>query len=150
MNREEADKHISRLSEMSTAELCQLWAALFGTSCYSRRRAFICRRLEWRINTLVSGGLSERVQKRVHEIADDTLLRVRSRAFRPRATKDSHERERVIRKKYKGVDYEVYQRADGFIYNGKKYATLSEVSTAIAGYFVSGTRFFGISTRARV
>lgn len=149
MNREEADMYILRLPEMSTAELCQLWAALFGTACYSRRRAFICRRLEWRINTLVSGGLSDRAKKRVYEIADDTLLRVRSRGFRPRTSKVSQERERVIRKKYKGVDYEVYQRADGFIYNGKKYATLSEVSTAIAGYFVSGKRFFGISAQVQ-
>lgn len=135
---------------MNTAELSRLWAALFGFACYSRRRAFIRRRLEWRINTLVSGGISERALKRAEEIADDTLLRVKSRAFRPRVEKEppsqAHE---IIRKSYKGVDYEVIRTGNGFLYKGSRYATLSEVSTLIAGYYVSGNKFFGLKPQKR-
>ncbi len=69
---------------MNTSQLIQLWAALFGACCYTRRKAFIRRRLEWRINTLVRGGISERAMKRADELADDTLLRVKSRAFTER------------------------------------------------------------------
>lgn len=150
MTRDQADEQIRRLHSMNTAELSRLWAALFGFACYSRRRAFIRRRLEWRINTLVSGGISERALKRAEEIADDTLLRVKSRAFRPRVEKEppsqAHE---IIRKSYKGVDYEVIRTGNGFLYKGSRYATLSEVSTLIAGYYVSGNKFFGLKPQKR-
>lgn len=150
MTRAQADEQIRRLHSMNTAELSRLWAALFGFACYSRRRAFIRRRLEWRINTLVSGGISERALKRAEEIADDTLLRVKSRAFRPRVEKEppsqAHE---IIRKSYKGVDYEVIRTGNGFLYKGSRYATLSEVSTLIAGYYVSGNKFFGLQPQKR-
>ena len=65
-------------------ELEVLWGELFGTVCYSRRRSYVRRRLEWRINTLVSGGITERARRRAEEIMDDTLLRLKVRAYRPR------------------------------------------------------------------
>lgn len=146
MNREEADALIEQLYNMSFGELEKRWKALFGTHCYSHNRAYLCRRLEWRINTLVSGGISERAMKRAEEIADDTLLKTRCRKYRPRQPKRSQIQKlpTYIRKRYKGKDYEVRQTADGFFYNGQRYATLSEVSSLIAGYYVSGKRFFGI------
>ena len=151
MSREDADQLILKLFTMSSDELKQLWAALFGTVCYTNRKDFIRRRLEWRINTLVSGGLSERAMKRVEDIADDTLIRVKSRAFSPRQPKrQKSSKPTVIRKKYKGTLYEVIQYPDHFLYNGKKYRTISEVSTEIAGYYVSGNRFFGLPSTSRV
>lgn len=147
--REQADAKIRELHTMSTSELTQLWAILFGCVCYTRRKAFIRRRLEWRINTLVSGGISERAMKRAEQIADDTLLRVKSRAFTSRTTQPEPTnvvpQECRITRKYKGVEYTVLRKDGAFIYNGHKYATLSEVSTIIAGYYVSGNKFFNIT-----
>lgn len=147
--REQADAKIKELHSMSTSELTQLWAILFGCVCYTRRKAFIRRRLEWRINTLVSGGISERAMKRAEEIADDTLLRIKSRAFTSRTAKPEPTnvvpKECRITRKYKGVEYTVLRKDGAFIYNGHKYATLSEVSTIIAGYYVSGNKFFNIT-----
>ncbi len=149
MTREEADAKIRALEKMNTSELMQLWAVLFGTACYTRRKAFIRRRLEWRINTLVSGGVSERAMKRAAEIADDTLLRVKTRAFKDRQDPKQYTPTAVIRKKYKGERIEVHRTALGFLYEGKIYATLSEVSTAIAGYYISGNKFFGLPMKHR-
>ena len=147
--REQADAKIRELHTMSTSELTQLWAILFGCVCYTRRKAFIRRRLEWRINTLVSGGISERAMKRAEEIADDTLLRVKSRAFTNRQPQpkpaNAVPQECRITRRYKGVEYTVLRKDGGFIYNGHKYGTLSEVSTIIAGYYVSGNKFFNIT-----
>mgnify|MGYP003291977991 CR=1 FL=1 len=75
--REEADSLIRDLHEMDMHELRVLWAELFRNICYSHSSRFVRRRLEWRINTLVSGGISERALKRAEEIMDDTLLRVK-------------------------------------------------------------------------
>ena len=147
--REQADAKIRELYTMSTSELTQLWAILFGCVCYTRRKAFIRRRLEWRINTLVSGGISERAMKRAEEIADDTLLRVKSRGFTSRQPQptpaNAVPQECRITRRYKGVEYTVLRKDGGFIYNGHKYGTLSEVSTIIAGYYVSGNKFFNIT-----
>ncbi|MBR5292923.1 MAG: DUF2924 domain-containing protein [Clostridia bacterium] len=155
--RAQADAKIKELHTMSTSELTQLWAILFGCVCYTRRKAFIRRRLEWRINTLVSGGISERAMKRAEEIADDTLLRVKSRAFTSRnpepeakpasaaTAANAIPQECRITRKYKGVEHTVFRKDGAFIYNGHKYATLSEVSTIIAGYYVSGNKFFNIT-----
>ena len=78
MSREDADELILKLYSMSSAELKKLWAKLFGMACYTNRRDFIRRRLEWRINTLVSGGISERAMKRVEEIADEHALLIQN------------------------------------------------------------------------
>ncbi len=149
MTRAQADKKIRQLQSMNTTELMQLWAALFGFECYTRRKAFIRRRLEWRINTLVSGGISERALKRADELADDTLLRVKSRAFSEREAPERMVPTQVIRKRYKGMDLEVQRTDNGFIYQGRRYNTLTEVSTLIAGYYVSGNKFFGLPMTKR-
>ncbi len=149
LTREEADEKIRELYTMDTQQLTRLWAALFGGYCYTRRKDFIRRRLEWRINTLVSGGISERAMKRAEELADDTLLRVKSRAFKEREAPTpptARKAPRIISKLYKGITYTVYQTERGFEYAGQRYATLSEVSTKIAGYYISGNKFFGLTS----
>lgn len=98
------------------------------------------------------GTRPSRALKRAEEIADDTLLLVKCRAFKARKPAgnkqpDKHAagKKKVITKVYKGVEYRVYPDKGGcFLYDGTRYNTLSEVSTRIAGYYVSGTKFFGI------
>ena len=155
MTREQADKLIKKLPKMNFAQLQTLWAQVFGTYCYTKRRDFIRKRLQWRINTLVSGGISERALKRAEEIADETLIRSKARQFTyvdepVENTPDpkTGAGQEIIKRFFKGKLYEVYRQPDGtFIYKNKRYFTLSEVSTKIAGYYVSGTRFFGIKVR---
>ena len=147
-SREEADEQIRRMAEMSIGELEELWAEVFGGICYSRRRSYVRRRLEWRINTLVSGGISERARKRAEEIMDDTLLRLKVRAYRPREEQAVRLRQ-MIRKVYKGEVHEVYCYEYGAEYRGKVYRSLSAVATYIAGYHVSCTKFFGVYARKK-
>lgn len=129
-------------------ELEVLWGELFGTVCYSRRRSYVRRRLEWRINTLVSGGITERARRRAEEIMDDTLLRLKVRAYRPREDTACKVR-KTLRKVYKGELHEVYCYARGVEYRGRRFASLSAVATHIAGYHVSCTKFFGIHAREK-
>lgn len=156
MTKTQANTLITKLPNMNFSELKSLWAQLFGTYCYSNRRDFIRKRLQWRINTLVSGGISERCMKHAEEIADETLIRTKARKFIYLNTvvddvtlsPTTGEGQEIIRRSFKGKLYEVYRQPDGsFIYLSKRYRTLSEVSTEIAGYFVSGTRFFGIKAK---
>lgn len=142
--REDADELIEQLVAMKGDELRELWEELFGFFCYSRRLSFIRRRLEWRINTLVSGGLSERAQKRAEEIMDETLLRIKVRRFRERRKADP---ERVIRKIYRGQEHELRCYGDYVEYGGMRFGSLSAAATHIAGYHTSGSKFFGVYVR---
>lgn len=142
-SREEADSLIRDLHEMDMHELRVLWAELFGNICYSHSSRFVRRRLEWRINTLVSGGISERALKRAEEIMDDTLLRVKVHRFRIREDERVPVRQ-TIRKLYHGEVHEVHCSERGIEYRGRRFRSLSAVATHIAGYHVSCTKFFGV------
>ena len=142
MKPEDGKALIEKLPSMSRNDLKKLWTMLFGGACFTARVDWLRQRLEWRIKTLVNGGISERAMARASEIADETILRMSARAFTRR---DAVPTDKIISKKYKGVVYEVIQKSDGFVYLGKHYATLTEVSTLIAGYFVSGNKFFNIT-----
>lgn len=148
MTREEGDALIRDLQEMSMVEMQKLWARLFGNACYSRSWPYVRRRLEWRINTLVSGGISERALKRAEEIMDETLLRVKVKKFYEREDKKAPVRQ-YIRKLYKGELHEIYYSERGAEYRGQVFGSLSAVATYIAGYHVSGSKFFGVYVRKK-
>ena len=79
----EAEARKALLQDMSVAELRREWVILFGNQPYTtRNRSFLIKRLTWRINTLVTGGLSERALKRAAELADETLIRLKPQRFR--------------------------------------------------------------------
>lgn len=54
----------------------------------------------------------------------------------------------VIERDYRGQTYVVYCRDGYYEYNQKRYSSLSEISTEIAGYVFSGPAFF--TTRSRM
>lgn len=145
--RAEADEKIQQLHGMKTRELRTLWAELFGDYCYSWNAPFLRRRLEWRINTLVSGGISERARKRAEEIMDDTLLKVRPWRYKERELAHPPLPQQIIRKHYRGELHEVHCCEWGYEYRGMRFASLSAVATHIAGYHVSCTKFFGVRVR---
>ena len=79
---EEGAARIAALQDMKVRELRREWVLLFGNQPYTtRNRQFLIKRLTWRINTLINGGISERAMKRAHEIADETLIRLKPRRF---------------------------------------------------------------------
>jgi len=54
----------------------------------------------------------------------------------------------VLEKTYKGEKLAVQVTADGYLYKGKAYASLTAVALAITGYrAISGPRFFGTGAK---
>ena len=49
---------------------------------------------------------------------------------------------------WKGKSYRVMVMADGFAYDGKTFASLSEIATVITGTRWNGPRFFGLRSRS--
>lgn len=48
-----------------------------------------------------------------------------------------------------GKTYRVVVRPDGFAYDGKTYAGLSEIASLIAGTNWNGPRFFGLRSKSQ-
>ncbi len=163
MTLEQAEARIARLDTLNVAELRKEWVILFGTQPYtSHNRSFLIKRLTWRINTLVNGGISERAMKRAEEIADESLIRMKTRRFKiipaqivePEATPIVPASQMapgsVIRRVYKGKTYEVTVLNGGkFAYEGVCYNDLTSIAWQICGYPKSGNAFFNLPTTPR-
>ncbi len=164
MTPEMAEARIARLQTLNVAELRREWTYLFGTQPYTtNNRSFLIKRLTWRINTLVNGGISERAMKRARLIADETLVRMRVKTFKTEevhpvdpATLDADMPANllspgsVIRRVFKGKMHEVTILNGGkFAYEGNTYNDLTSVAWRICGYPKSGNAFFNLPTNPR-
>ncbi len=163
MTPEAAEARIARLQTLNVAALRKEWVFLFGTQPYTtNNRTFLIKRLTWRINTLVNGGISERALGRAEEIADETLIRLRARNFKVTPVKpvDPDAEEvlpaskmapgSIIRRVYKGKTYEVTVLNGGkFAYEGVCYNDLTSIAWQICGYPKSGNAFFNLPATPR-
>lgn len=152
------------LERMTVGELQERYAQLTGEPARSRHRAYLVRRVLWRLQAKAEGGLSERALRRAEELANDADVRVTP----PRAGTGAERRERpasdavrvpvatdprlprpgtAITRKYKGRTITVNVLADGFEYAGEKHRSLSAVAKAISGQHVNGFRFFRLEAR---
>jgi len=64
------------LDRLSTGDLAERYADLHGQPCRTRHRAYLIRKIAWRIQANAEGDLSERARKRAAELADDAEVRV--------------------------------------------------------------------------
>ena len=70
------DREIAALQEMSTGQLCERYAELFGEPVRTRHRAYLIRKIAWRLQANAEGDLSERARRRAEELANDADVRV--------------------------------------------------------------------------
>lgn len=131
---------------MTPPELRELWRELFGALPPQVNRAYLQRRLAYRIQELAMGGGSDAIDKRL-----DTLDKQK---HSDRAQKSSRYLKiapgtKLIRE-YKGVEHLVTVLPDGqFEHNGKRYPSLTKLASDITGTWVSGPAFFGLVQKSK-
>ena len=54
---------LAKLAEMSTGELAQRYAELFGEPTRTRHKKYLIRKIAWRMQALAEGDLSERAKR---------------------------------------------------------------------------------------
>jgi hypothetical protein len=133
------------------------YADLFGETTRTSNKAWLVKRLAWRLQALVEGDLSERARQRAAELAHDANLRLsppRSHATvpvtaaKPPARRPGRRNDRlppagtILSRPYKGTILQVRVLEQGFVYEGTIYPSLSAVAKAITGSHCSGHRFF--------
>ncbi len=151
-------REVERMQNMTVRELREQYVKAFGEQARSGNKAFLIKRIAWRMQANLEGGLSERAKKRAAELANESDLRIRA----PREPFDANEgrveitartTERDPRlpppnteltRKYKGRDYKVEVLEDRFKFDGAFFPTLSAVAKAITGTHWNGYTFFKI------
>ena len=164
------ESELAALDRMSTGDLAEYYAELHGQPCRTRHRAYLIRKIAWRIQANAEGDLSERAKKRAAELADDADVRVmapRTMICPPQTgetavvTKPvSMEKDRLsdprlpspgsaIVRKYKGCTHRVVflDDATGFEYDGDRFRTLTAVAKKITGSHINGFRFFHLGAK---
>lgn len=158
------ESEIDALKRMTTSELVARYTELHGRDSRTRHRAYLIRKIAWRLQAVAEGDLSERARKRAAELADDAEVRVmppktiicppqgpgtQTTITRP-LPNGEHNDPRLpcpgsaIMREYKGQALRVVVLADaqGFEWNGARYRTLSAIAKKVTGSHINGFRFF--------
>src|SRR5262245_64134436 len=69
-------REVAALSRMTTKQLRERYAEVFGEATSANNRTWLIRRIAWRLLALSEGDLSERAKARAVELARDADLRV--------------------------------------------------------------------------
>ena len=146
---------VATLERLTVGQLRQRFAELFGEATQASNRAWLVKRIAWRMQALAEGDLSERARRRAAELARDADLRLNP-PRRPTATAAPPEPVHVpapidfrlpppgtiLTRPYKGQIVQVQVLTEGFAYAGTVYASLSAVAKAITGSHTNGFHFF--------
>jgi hypothetical protein len=142
-------QELARLPRLGVADLRSRYAELFGETTRTGNKAWLVKRLAWRLQALAEGDLSERARQRAAELAHDADLRLSpprtlATPAKPRVPHGDHlpPPGTILCRPYKGEVLQVKVLRDGFAFEGKLYQTLSAVAKAITGSHCSGRRFF--------
>src|SRR5438094_1697425 len=69
-------KEVAALERMGVKELQARYAQVFGEETHAHHRAWLAKRIAWRMQALAEGDLSERARQRAAELANDADLRL--------------------------------------------------------------------------
>ena len=131
-------KQIDQLNQMSTRDLHQKWQELFGTNSGKLGRQYMIRRLAYRRQELVYGGLSREGRKQIKELTEEGKTKTKTSQIT-----NLQVGTRLVRE-WHGQKYETIVQENGYLFNGKIYRSLSAVARAITGRHCGGRRFFGL------
>jgi hypothetical protein len=138
-------RQINELQRMSLNELRRKWLDLFGTDPAKLSKQYLTRRLAYRIQELTYGGLSKPTREKLSNWAKDPK-QTQKKSVRERTTLQLGTR---LLRDWHGERYEVIVQEDGFVFQGKKYRSLSAISRSITGRHINGRRFFGLQPSSK-
>lgn len=151
-------KEVAALQRMTVNELRARYAEVFGDETRTGNKAWLVKRIAWRLQAMAEGGLSERARQRAEELANDADIRMSPPKPKP-ATPPNEKRVvtaavrfsdddrlplagTVLTRDYKGKKLQVRVLANGFEYEGEVFRSLSAVAKKITGTHTNGFLFF--------
>src|SRR5579862_7591595 len=154
-------KELAALQRLTVKELKARYAEVFGEATNAANRAWLVKRIAWRLQALAEGDLSERARRRAAELANDADLRLSPPKVKAAPAPAVPETGRavtgtladkaddrlplpgtILTREYKGAVVQVQVLPNGFEYAGAVYKSLSAVAKAVTGQHVNGYAFF--------
>jgi hypothetical protein len=131
---------ISRLPDMSLAQLRERWKEVFQTDSPNlQNREFLIQRIAHQLQLRRYGGLDEKSQIRLKGYVDETTRRERGETRVSQPLPGT-----VLIRTYQNEEHRVLVLHKGFEYQQVQYRSLTEVAKAITGTHCSGPLFFGL------
>jgi hypothetical protein len=143
------------LQRLTMPQLRQRYAEVYAETTNAGNRAWIVKRILWRLQALAEGDLSERARQRAQELANDADLRLNPPATltlpipaipsplsRPQSDDRLPPPGTILARPYKGRTLQVQVLSDGFAFEGHVYPSLSAVAKAATGSHCNGYLFF--------
>ena len=162
--KQNVSQQLAALSGMGVNQLREKYLEVFGEPSRSGNKAYLFKKLAWRIQSLAEGGLSERAKRRAEELAHDADVRTTvprppketpgaaARTVVLAAPTSADGRDRlpipgtVLTRTYRGKHIAVTVLADGtFEWDGQTYRSLSAIAKAVTGSHWNGYLFFGLT-----
>src|SRR5258706_4169576 len=140
------EAELDRLPTTPIADLRKRYSELFRTEPPKAFGPDLLRRsiAHW-IQAKAHGGLPTSTQRLLERLVKAAMAKPNGRLELPRRIKPGSELVRT----WKGKTHRVMVMADGFAYDGKSFASLSEIASEITGTRWNGPRFFGLRPTSR-
>ena len=152
-------KEVSAMERMTVDQLRAKYADVFGERTNGRHKEWLIKRIAWRMQANAEGDLSERARRRAMELANDADIRM-TPPGEPKSAPDAETRTKTVttqvqvstellpgtalNREYKGQNVCVKVLADGFVWEGERYKSLSAVAKAVTGKHWNGYHFFNL------
>ena len=148
------NQQIQELQNMTATQLSVRYEDLFGEPPRVRNKAFLRRRVAWKIQELEFGGLSEPAIARLDDlIAKIDLPLGDPGPRRPRRASRNDTNAPLVGttlvRQWHGQELRVEVRDNGFEWDGTLYRSLSAVAKAITGANWNGRLFFNLTKRRK-
>jgi hypothetical protein len=136
----DVDQQIDRLGNMSPAQLRSRWRDVYRMSSPDLSSGLLARGIAYRLQERVHGGLSRTAEKQI--------VAITRRLERTGSVIDPHAitlkpGTRLVRS-WNGKVHSVLICETGYEFDGRHYASLTQIAFASTGAHWSGPRFFGL------
>lgn len=141
----EIEQNLAELSHSPIRQLRQRWQALFRTEPPPAFGPDLLRRsIAQKVQEQHYGGLSAPVQRQLNQIVNAISEKPTGRIELPKRIKPGA----VLVRTWKDKSHRVMVLDDGFAFEGRTYASLSEIAREITGTRWNGPKFFGLRIQA--
>jgi hypothetical protein len=133
------EAEIARLGDLGLPELRTFWAERLGPVPAHQSADLMRRRIAYELQVRAYGGLKTETRLQLRKLyeafkADPHYTPQPNYGLKPGT---------LLTREWRGVTYKVGVLNEGFEYQGKQYASLSEIAGLITGSKWSGPVFFG-------
>jgi hypothetical protein len=129
------------LPDMTRAQLCDTWAQVVGKPVISASRELLVTTIAWHLQARQHGGLTPAVQRKLDRLA---AAIDRGMSVRPPTASERLRPGTSLERAWRGKTHTVTVLADGFVYRGQPYRSLSQIARLITGTRWNGPAFFGL------